>query len=69
MGLKLAFWRKESGNLMSHGKGLTQEDIDALQSLKPGDRLILWFNSPKDESKPTYTLKLFGEPSQTKNEF
>lgn len=43
--IKIGFWKKESGNLMSIGKGLSQAEIDFLRSLKPGDRLILWDNS------------------------
>lgn len=45
---------------MSHGKGLTQDQVDALKELKVGDRLIIWKNDRKtDESHSDYALKVF----------
>jgi hypothetical protein len=56
----VAFWAKETGNLMSHGKGLTAEQVAFFQSLKEGDRLIIWSNNNNgDESKPTHSLKQY----------
>lgn len=58
--LQVSFWKKESQNLMSHGKGLTQDQVDALKELKVGDRLIIWKNDRKtDESHSDYALKVF----------
>lgn len=67
--MKIAFWRKETGNLMSHGKGLTKEDLEALAALKEGDRLIAWFNNPQDDSRPTFTLKTYRKDAKPANEF
>lgn len=57
--VKISFWSKESGNLMSHSGGLTNEQIQALKELKEGDRLILWHNKREKESDSSYTLKKF----------
>lgn len=58
--LKLFFWRKDSGNLMTHKNGLRAEDIAALQNLKVGDRLILWENQAASPDQTNYyTLKVF----------
>jgi hypothetical protein len=40
--MNLQFWKKETGNLMTHGKGLTKEQLTELQNLKEGDRLIMY---------------------------
>ena len=53
---KIGFWIKDTGNFMTHAKGLTQEQIDFLKTLKLGDRLILWKNSRGSEVSPDYTL-------------
>lgn len=53
------FWTKDTGNSLSHSKGLTQEQVNALQQLKVGDRLILWKNDVKEEHDSNLTLKLF----------
>ncbi len=57
--LKIAFWSKDTGNLLSHSKGLTAEHIQALKELKEGDRLILWLNKREKDSDSSYTLKVF----------
>ncbi len=57
--INIGFWKKETGNLMSHGSGLNGEQIEALKDLKEGDRLIIWRNTKKTESTPEYTLKIF----------
>lgn len=59
----IGFWKKESGNLMSIGKGLSQAEVELLQSLKPGDRLILWSNRSSGEKTPQYTLKKYSKPT------
>lgn len=54
----IGLWKKDTGNLMSHAQGLTETQIEFLQSLKPGDRLIAWDNSANPtETGPGYTLK------------
>ena len=55
--VKISFWSKDTGNLMSHSKGLTSEQIMALKELKEGDRLILWHNQVKLETDSSYTLR------------
>ena len=59
--MKIGLWKKETNNLLSHGEGLTEEQVEFLQSLKPGDRLICWYNkdSSEDPKRATYTLKKF----------
>ncbi len=58
--MSIGFWKKESGNSLTHGKGLTVEHIEFLKTLKEGDRLIIWDNKPKEgETKPHFTLKKF----------
>jgi len=57
--LKIHFWSKESGNLMSHSKGLTPEHTLNLKELKEGDRLILWFNKREKGTDSSYTLKIY----------
>lgn len=57
--INIGFWKKETGNLMSHGSGLNGEQVEALKDLKEGDRLIIWRNTKKSESSPEYTLKVF----------
>lgn len=55
----IGFWKKQTGNLMNIGKGLSPTEIEFLQSLKPGDRLILWENNNKDEKQPTHTMRKY----------
>lgn len=55
----VGFWKKETGNLLSHGKGLTAEQVEQLKSLKEGDRFIIWQNNKKNETSPGFTLKVF----------
>ncbi len=58
--MRIAFWVKESKNLVSHKDGLSAEDITELQKLKVGDRLILWCNSDKKhDGSPDFNLKPF----------
>ena len=54
----IGVWKKESGNMMSHKSGLDEDQIALLQSLKVGDRLILWNNySDINSTKPDFTIK------------
>ncbi len=57
--LSVAFWSKDSGNYLSHTKGLTEEQIAELQKLKPGDRLILYKNDRKKETDSSLSLKVY----------
>lgn len=57
--LKIHFWSKESGVLMSHSAGLTPEQIQELKQLREGDRLILWFNKKRHEHEASYTMKQY----------
>lgn len=50
----IGFWLKQSGNYMSSGNGLTEEQVRFLHSLRPGDRLLLWNNDR--EGAPDMTL-------------
>ena len=64
-------WKKDSGNLLSHKSGLTQEQIDVFKNLKPGDRLMVQFtNKPgATSSSPVayvrvYSLEFVREPKE-----
>lgn len=41
---RVGFYRYRTGNYTSHKRGLTEDQIKYLQSLKVGDRLILYVN-------------------------
>ena len=58
---RIGLWQKPTGNLLSHGKGLTEEEIKFLQSLKVGDRLIIWDNTKRNENTnyPSHSLTLY----------
>ena len=53
----IGMFREENGNLLSHSKGLDMDQITFLQSLKVGDRLIMFRNEVEKPNYPTYTLK------------
>ena len=57
--MKIAFWKKGSGNQLSHVKGLTKGEVEFLRNLKEGDRLILWENKPESDAHPNTTLKVY----------
>jgi hypothetical protein len=57
--LRISFWSKDTGNLLSHKTGLTQEQIMALKELKEGDRLVIWLQQRDTERHPSYTMKKF----------
>lgn len=44
----ISFWKKETGNMMTHSGGLTQEQVEFLQGLKKGDRLLMFINQTKE---------------------
>lgn len=66
--LKVPFWSKETGNLMSHANGLTPEQVEYLKTLEVGDRLIMWFNKIDGPSKPSYNLKVYVSSKDRNNE-
>lgn len=56
----IMFWENaQSGNLLSHHNGLTEELVNELKNIQPGDRLILWKNKKKSDNYPEITLKVF----------
>lgn len=65
----IVFWKKESGNYMTHKGGLSEEDIATLQSLKAGDRIIIFQNN-KRSSEGAFHLKLlkYRGPAENKTE-
>lgn len=70
-GRGIGLWRNDSGNILSHNKGLSKEQIEILQSLKEGDRLIIWSNTFKAKGiEPDFNLKKFeGKPKSNVDEF
>lgn len=62
--LRVNFWSKDTGNLLNHSSGLTQEQIIMLRDLKAGDRLILWLNRNGDTREPNYTLKVYQKKTE-----
>lgn len=54
---KIGFWRTKLG-YVSHKNGLTQEQVNYLQNLKQGDRLVLFQNDVREgENDAVLTLK------------
>lgn len=58
-GLSIAFWRKSTGNAMSHRGGLTADQVAEFQKLRVGDQLIIYKNTPKGDTSPDYSLRVF----------
>jgi len=66
--MRVSFWKKEeSGNMLSHGKGLTEEEVTFLKSLNVGDRLIIWDNqnTKKSEVSPGFSMSKFNPSPRT----
>jgi hypothetical protein len=62
--MTIGFWKAKTRPelSMSHAKGLDESQIQMLQQLKPGDRLVLWVNGEKDgPNRPDFTLKVMVE--------
>lgn len=55
--MSIGFWKKSTENFLTHSEGLNEEQIKFLQSLKVGDRLILWNNDSTTKFTPNLTLK------------
>lgn len=63
----VGFWKKESGNALTHSKGLTEEQAEhLLKVIKPGTRFMLWDNSRDKLSgqSPDIMLRIFQEKAQ-----
>lgn len=61
--IKIAFWKKDSGNLMTHGQGLTEEQVEMLHRTKVGDRLIAFVNKKTSDKAPDYNVTI-SEPKK-----
>lgn len=46
----VGFWKTEKG-FISHKQGLSQQQVNYLQNLKAGDRLILFVNDVREGEK------------------
>jgi hypothetical protein len=54
----ISFWKTDYGSLKTHNKGLTEQQIEFLKTLKVGDELILFTNQDKkDKTSPDHSLK------------
>ena len=62
--LTIRFWIKDSGNGMSHKEGLSQQQIDELRQLEPGDRLILWKNKREKDSDSHFNLRVYNKKEE-----
>lgn len=63
----IGFWKTEKGNLLSHSGGFNEKELELLQSLKPGDRLVIYDNTADklNEKSPDYSLKIFAQKEKT----
>ena len=60
--MRIGMWKTSKPFFFaSHQKGLIQEQIDELKTLKVGDRLCLWMNKDKDGNSPDFTIKTLEE--------
>ncbi len=62
--MNIGFWKTKTRPelSMSHAKGLDEQQIQMLQQLKAGDRLVLWVNTDKEgPNRPDFTLKVMVE--------
>lgn len=50
------FWKSEKGFYLSHTRGLTQDQVDFLRNLQPGEKLII-FAEKDDSGREVLTLK------------
>lgn len=56
----IGFWKsKITEDFLSHGSGLTEDQIKILRELEPGDRLIIYQNDVKGTSRPPLMLKVY----------
>lgn len=54
----IGFWITTYGNYLSHSKGLNEEQISFLHSLKVGDQLVLWKKDENPVGEKPADLKL-----------
>lgn len=65
---QIGLWKTEFGSIKTHAKGLTQNQIDLLKSVKVGDLLIIFKND--EGSKTDYSLRvILKEKEPTTGEF
>lgn len=52
---------QETKTMLSHASGLSEEQVEFLHSLKPGDRLVVWKNdfATMENKQPGYNLCKF----------
>jgi hypothetical protein len=50
------FWKSEKGFFLSHTRGLTTDQVAFLQSLQPGEKLII-FAEKDDVGRDVLTMK------------
>lgn len=54
----ISFWKTDFGSYKTHKQGLTQDQVDFLKTLKPGDELLLFINNDKKtDTSPDASLK------------
>lgn len=54
----ISFWKTQYGSAKTHKNGLTEQQIEFLQTLEPGDTLIIFKNEDKEsETSPDFSLK------------
>ena len=65
--LAIGAWMSQFGDsYLGHAKGLSAEQVEALQELKEGDRLIVYINSDKkNEYSPDITIKVYSRKEQS----
>lgn len=53
---KIGLWTDIKGNMRSAMAGLDKEQLEFLQSLQLGDRLVIWKNDNEEKNRPQFTL-------------
>ena len=53
---KIGLWTDINGNMRSAMAGLDKEQLEFLQSLQLGDRLVIWKNDHEEKNRPQFTL-------------
>ena len=54
----IGFWKTKFGKLFSHNKGLTKDEVEFLQTLQEGDRIVLSPIIQKfEDTSPDFILK------------
>lgn len=52
------FWSNGGKTITSHAGGLTAEQVEFLQNLQVGERLVIFHNGEElENNRPNYTLK------------